>query len=68
MKDSTKKIIMILVILAIAFYWFEWRPAEIRANCANEFAVYIPDSARSISDQVQLYNGTYERCLETNGI
>lgn len=29
-------ILLIFCLLAGSFYWFQWRPAEIRADCANK--------------------------------
>ncbi|MEI6326805.1 MAG: hypothetical protein WCO78_01650 [Candidatus Roizmanbacteria bacterium] len=40
MKISTTSIIVIaIVILGIAFYWYELRPAQIRTWCINKVSV-----------------------------
>ncbi len=34
LKEYKLIIILVLVVLTVAFYWYEWRPANIRAKCA----------------------------------
>ena len=50
-----EKIILILIILAIlggVFYWYEWRPTQIRKGCA----------------QWNNYEPMYEECLHKEGL
>lgn len=42
---------MILIILGLAFYWFQWRPTQIRKECySTSFNIFdgISDSNRYI--------------------
>lgn len=48
--------IIILLVLGFAFYWFEWRPTEIRKSCA--------DTASVFSDGDRFY----KNCVMQNGL
>jgi len=50
-----KGLIFVLVALLLAgwFYWFQWRPTNIRANCSRGFGSVVID---------------YESCLHQNGL
>lgn len=41
-KEYKGIIILILIVLAGAFYWYEWRPAQIREKCQAEFGNNAP--------------------------
>lgn len=54
-----EKIILILIILifislGVAFYWYEWRPAQIRKECGQSDDAVIP--------------AFYQKCLHEKGI
>ena len=57
-KENWFKICLLLV-LGFAFYWYEWRPFEIRKNCAEKY------NAISIQN---FYEDFYKECLEQNGL
>lgn len=49
-------ILLVLVILGFAFYWFEYRPAEIRKKCST------------ISSYAKNETEYYQVCLRDNGL
>ena len=54
-----KYIILIAVaILGFAFYWFEWRPAQIRKKCYDIAVVIVGNN----------FDKNYESCLLDNGL
>ena len=57
------KIILIIIILAIlggAFYWFQWRPSQIRKECYDR----IPDFKKEYGT----YEKDYKQCLIEHGL
>lgn len=52
-KEYKGIIILALVVLAGAFYWYEWRPSQIRKECFNMFS----ESGTSFDE------GLYKNCL-----
>lgn len=69
-----KKTIIILSILIIListgiFYWFQWRPTQIRKNCYN-LAIKNPfknPNATETERRSEL-NFVYQNCLKMNGL
>lgn len=64
-----------LSVLLLAFYWFAWRPANIRGQCDNEAwnsaesKTYDPYWKTWNSDIDQnSYNWKYNQCLHSKGI
>lgn len=51
------KILILIVILGGMFYWFEWRPSEIRKSCAHEGGFFR-----------QYSNDRYIECIRTEGL
>lgn len=65
-----KKQIMIILtlsiaILAIAFYWYEWRPTQIRKNC---FDSIITNPFETELEQRNDFELQYQDCLKMNGL
>ncbi len=59
-KLEKNKIILVIILVGIGlFYWFQWRPAEIRKSCAEEY--------KAISIQ-NYYWDFYEQCLKQHGL
>jgi len=52
-------ILIVIIILGIAFYWFEWRPAQIRKECSERSKVAIYGSN---------YNNLFNQCLHEKGL
>jgi len=57
-KEYKGIIILILVVLGGAFYWYEWRPTQIRKICFNAVL------SASAGTTEQLYNN----CLGIHGL
>lgn len=36
LKENKLIVILLIIILGFAFYWYEWRPAQIRKECARK--------------------------------
>lgn len=63
----------VLVISGIAgwFYWFQWRPAEIRKECAEvkeKYTEEIKGRGYSITKSVPAIELKYETCLNEKGL
>lgn len=58
-------IIFILAVLGVAFYWFEWHPAQIREKCEAEFGNNMP---LGNSPMMNALSGEYLNCLRINGL
>ena len=57
-KEYKGIIILILVVLASAFYWYEWRPMQIRKDCFDMFTISAPFD-----------EGLYKNCITgVNGL
>ncbi len=63
-------VLLAVIILGLAFYWYEYRPARIYGKC-NEQA---SENARKIADRpdqtyfITQYDGYYKICLRENGL
>lgn len=63
--------------MAGAFYWYEWKPSQIKKECANlaietinknnEGRGYVPVAERADRNHKD-FNLYYERCLIENGL
>ena len=60
-KPFVPLIALALLIAAGLFFWYEYRPSMVRANCA------IEAEKRSDKDSF-VYEIVYRHCLRTNGI
>ncbi len=58
MNKQWKLIVGITLLLGIAFYWYEWRPTQIRRECARKMANIFTPEQKNI----------YYHCLFKNGI
>lgn len=58
-----KKILLVIFIAGIAllFYWFQWRPNEIRKSCANE-------ATNKYKGYGNIVNNYYRLCLVKHGM
>jgi hypothetical protein len=69
--NNLKFIILIIIILGGAFYWFELRPIQIRKNClyvsscaGDEKGLY----ARLCEEKRESTESEYFRCLRFEGL
>jgi hypothetical protein len=72
-KVENKLLVFVLVgaaaLIIGLFYWYEWRPSEIRKNCfsqAKEYAQKRLADGKDISDAVG--NSLYRLCLVDQGM
>lgn len=62
MKSKYLGYILLLLILAIVFWWFQIRPSSIRNKCGIEARVWTANG-NTVS-----YDDVYKRCLHENGL
>ncbi len=64
---------LLILILATIFYWFQWRPSNIKKDCSGFAERMAADAVRSgmdfySSQRIALYDNTYNTCLHTQGL
>ncbi len=62
--DKKFIIIVILVVLAVIFYWFEVRPSQIRSQCD----LIAWNRTKEISGDTDYYDWKYLQCLHSKGL
>ena len=72
LKQYKHIILIVLVILGLAFYWYEWRPNKIRFEC-NDSAFRSSMASQDESSYTQngrmdLKGKFYKDCLRYNGL
>lgn len=55
--------VVVLLIISGLFYWFQWRPSEIRKECSKNFTQGYLSSRLSISPSEK-----YQKCLHEKGL
>lgn len=74
MKKYLSKIIIAIIVLGLIggwFYWFQWRPSEIRKNCAEDVKSLDHNVLNDKYGKVKksdYYNDMYRNCLHINGL
>jgi len=69
-KINAKTLLLILgFVLALSlitgwFYWFEWKPTEVRKNCYQK----VKDSLKGKEGSVSGFNNVYRACLVEHGM
>jgi hypothetical protein len=70
-KEYKYIILITLLILGTTFYWFSWRPTEIRKECSQKEMSYVyyptSESNRPVGDAVDL-NYEYLKCVRYYGL
>jgi hypothetical protein len=61
------KIIIALLLVLGAFYWFELRPSMIKKDCSSYALKNSMNADEKTYDQTT-YNGEYKRCTEMKGL
>lgn len=56
---------VIALLLFGWFYWFQWRPAEIKKSCSKQA---YEDEFYSSSKRMDRYKYAYEVCLHDQGL
>ncbi len=49
-KNVLLTIVGVAIIAGGLFYWFQWRPSEIRKQCSQERTVYLDSELQKIKD------------------
>ena len=57
-----------IIILTGLFYWYEYRPSEIKKDCHNIASASIGKGIEAFSFGQNLYEGRYQKCLRENGL
>ena len=63
-------ILIVILILGFMFYWFEWRPNQIRKEC-NIKALQETSAAEGGlqgTESIAFYNFSYNLCLRNKGL
>ena len=60
-----KYFVLILIAVAVLFYWFQFRPAEIRKQCLTKLQDYA-EGKKDLSNSSG--NNYYRMCLSKNGM
>ena len=57
---------LLLIIIGVGwFYWYEWRPSQIRKDCYNSV---ITNPFSTESEQKNEFESQYQNCLHENGL
>jgi hypothetical protein len=65
LNENRYVVIIALLILSGAFYWFQYRPSEIKKTCDE---VAKNEAARSYGNREKNYDFKYRQCLRENGL
>ena len=57
--------ILIIAMVAGTFYWYEWRPTQIRKNCYDSI---ITNPFSTELEQKSEFEYQYQDCLRKNGL
>jgi len=75
LKHNWFKIILIIIVLKVvggAFYWYEWRPSQIRKDCYNIARDKAIEKAGTVTGDRKFakddYDTYYKWCLEKYGL
>ncbi len=69
MKSKIILVVIILAVLGGAFYWFQWRPTQIRKECSkyNSEEIIKARIDKSSFLSPSMFQ-TYEDCLREHGL
>jgi len=71
-KEYKWFILIIILVLLLSFYWFEYRPSQIKKECSiwavnqakgGGLTAYLKENYNS-----NVYNDYYTRCLREKGL
>ena len=62
-----KKLLIILTafVMSIYFYWFQWRPSQIKKSCALKIIEAAQDQKNMTSEAYRIFN---QLCLQKYGL
>lgn len=66
-------IILLVALLAGAFYWYQFRPSEIRKICAKQAhdkvnALVDSQGFKSVAEASKFYDTSYTICIQEHGL
>jgi hypothetical protein len=70
-SPSSLGIVVLAVVLIVLFYWFQWRPAEIRKECSKYTSANIKVGNGGNVDIDEFIKGNdfiYKECLRMRGL
>ena len=60
---------LVLVILGVVFYWYEYRPSQIKKLCSEKVINTMKEQKGiSINEGSTAYNFLYNNCLHSYGL
>mgnify|MGYP001363335432 CR=1 FL=1 len=59
LKEYKYIIIIVLIILGLVFYWFEWRPSRIMIKC-NDLALWQASARTYREDMDRVHGETFQ--------
>lgn len=76
LKENKLIVILLVVILGLAFYWYEWRPAQIKGKCSQRATEGVNITLRGPVGFLEKlhpclrksYDQCYEICLQEKGL
>ena len=71
MKKEYWILIIILILLSGSFYWFSWKPTEMRKKCFQESdnVKTLMIKARKSDEEINyIVDSIYEDCLKSHGL
>lgn len=60
-------ILLLIIISAGWFYWFQWRPTDIRSDCGKQ-AREKAKEPELLEGAVKVYDAIYKTCLREHGL
>ena len=64
--------VLVAIFLSVGwFYWFQWRPSEIRKECSQvreEYLDRISEDGKIYQSDIKFAEFRYERCLNDKGL
>ena len=72
LKEYKEIIIIVLVLIVGAFYWFQLRPTNIRKECYKDTYIDATDKISELDKKYGIYDERnerdYEKCLKSKGL
>lgn len=65
--EKNKKVVILVLLLASAFYWYEWRPSQIRRECNSITKPRITSRLLPYSTSPEA-NDAYLNCVRSKGL
>lgn len=68
-EKVTQIVVIAIVVLALAFYWYEWKPSQIKKGCYRQANSHMEVVGIDYigGDPAKTYDYFYEKCLNERG-